>query len=391
VTQVIKIPANRHWTADLSAQEEVREAVARVIARGNFILGEEVECFEREFADISGVTGCGVGSGTDALTLALMLGNIGPGDEVLLPAFAPAGTISGVLATGATPVLIDVTADFDLDLRSAQNAITPRSRGVIFVHLFGRMDPMLDVQTLANAFNLWVVEDCAHAHAAMLWDSATGQWRLAGTLGDAAAFSFYPTKNLGACGDAGFCGSRHTELLPHLKKLRQYGWTRRDHAETLGRNTRLDEIQACILRVGLRTLLKRNQRRRIIAAMYHKMLSPSLPADWGLPDEIDSKRVRVFHQYVVQSPVRDQFLQHLSKSGIGFGIHYPALHQQPAFAQFSRNIPLTTAERLSKSVTSLPIFPELSNTEVESVCETLITFWKMQENGRFSSAYPYPS
>jgi dTDP-4-amino-4,6-dideoxygalactose transaminase len=125
--------------------------------------------------------------------------------------------------------------------------------------------------------------------------------------------------------------------------------------------------------------------------MYHKMLSPSLPADWGLPDEIDSKRVRVFHQYVVQSPVRDQFLQHLSKSGIGFGIHYPALHQQPAFAQFSRNIPLTTAERLSKSVTSLPIFPELSNTEVESVCETLITFWKMQENGRFSSAYPYPS
>lgn len=385
------IPANRHWTADPTAQEEVREAVARVIARGNFILGEEVESFEREFSAISGVNGYGVGSGTDAVTLALMAGGIRPGDEVLLPAFAPAGSITGVLATGATPVLIDVTEDFELELRSAQEAITPKTKAIVCVHLFGRMDSMTAIEAFANAHQLWVVEDCAHAHGSMLWDPEKGAWRPAGTIGDAAAFSFYPTKNLGACGDAGYCGTRHAELLPNLKKLRQYGWTRRDHAEALGLNTRLDELQACILRVGLRGLSERNQKRRMIAATYHRLLAPNLPLNWRLPAAVDSQRVRVFHQYVVQSPVRDRLLQHFRKSGVGFGVHYPALHHQPAFALFARGVGLKTTELLSATVVSLPSFPDLSNTEVEKVCEILTTFWKMQEEPRFFSASPYPS
>jgi dTDP-4-amino-4,6-dideoxygalactose transaminase len=385
------IPSNRHWTADPTAQQEVLEAVGRVIARGNFMLGEEVDSFEREFSAISGVEGCGVGSGTDALTIALMAGGIGAGDEVLLPAFAPAGTITGVLASGATPVLIDATQDLGLDLRSAQRAITPHSRGLICVHLFGRMDRMIEISAFSKAFNLWVVEDCAHAHGAMLWDTDAGTWRLAGTIGDAAAFSFYPTKNLGACGDAGYCGTRHAGLLPHLRRLRQYGWTRRDHAETLGRNTRLDEMQACILRVGLRSLLKRNQRRRMIASNYHKMLSPNLPQGSELPAEVDTQRVRVFHQYVMQSPDRDRLLQHLRTNGIGFGVHYPALHQQPAFARFARKMELPVVERLSKRVVSLPIYPELSNPEVETICEILTTFWRMQEEAQFSSVSRFPS
>ena len=385
------IPANRHWTADPTAQKDVREAVARVIARGNFILGEEVESFEREFSAISGVKGYGVGSGTDAVTLALMAGGIGPGDEVLLPAFAPAGSITGVLATGATPMLIDVTADFELDLRSAQEAITPRSKAIVCVHFFGRMDSMTAIEAFANAHELWVVEDCAHAHGSMLWDTEKSAWRPAGTIGDAAAFSFYPTKNLGACGDAGYCGTRHAELLPDLKKLRQYGWTRRDHAESLGLNTRLDELQASILRVGLRALSERNQKRRMIAANYHRLLAPNLPLNWRIPAAADSQRVRVFHQYVVQSPVRDRLLEHLSRSGVGFGVHYPALHQQPAFVPFACGVGLKNTERLSATVVSLPSFPELSNTEVEKVCEILSTFWRVQEEPRFLSASPYLS
>jgi dTDP-4-amino-4,6-dideoxygalactose transaminase len=362
-----------------------------VIKRGNFILGEEVESFEREFSAISGVEGCGVGSGTDALTLALMAGGIGPGDEVIMPAFAPAGTINGVLGSGATPILIDVTPDFDLDLCSAQRGITPRSRAIICVHFFGCMANILAIRNFAKSFGLWVVEDCSHAHGAMLWDTDPGAWRPAGTVGDAAAFSFYPTKNLGACGDAGYCGTRHAGLVPHLKKLRQYGWTRRDHAETLGRNTRLDEMQACILRVGLRILLKRNQRRRMIASMYHKMLSPGLPEESVLPAEVDTQRVRVFHQYVLQSPDRDCLLEHLSRNGIGFGVHYPALNLQPAFARFARGIRPTVAERLSSRVVSLPIYPELPDSEVETICEILNTFWRMREKARSSSGSRFPS
>lgn len=385
------IPANRHWTANPKVQDEVLEAVTRVILSGNFILGEEVERFESEFSIISGVQGCGVGSGTDAVTIALLAGGIGAGDEVLVPAFAPAGTITGVLGCGAMPVLVDVTNDFELDLRSAQEAISKRTRALISVHFFGRMDNMWGISAFAQAFNLWVVEDCAHAHGAMLWDPGAGTWRQAGTIGDGAAFSFYPTKNLGACGDAGFCGTRHVDLLPHLKRLRQYGWTRKDHSECLGRNTRLDEMQAGILRVGLKTLPQRNERRSAIAAIYHQLLSPWLPEGSVIPAKIDHERVRVFHQYVLQTGKRDRLLAHFRQRGIGFGVHYPALNLQPAFASFSRGRKLSTAETLANRVVSLPIYPDLSDVEVEIICEILNTFWRMPGEVQFSSASPSQS
>ena len=292
-----------------------------------------------------------------------------------MPVLAPGGTITGVVSSGATPVLVEVTSDFQLDLRSATEAITERTRAVVCVHMFGRMDNMPEINRLAEAFHLWVVEDCAHAHGAMLLDPRTATWRPAGTMGDAAAFSFYPTKNLGACGDAGFCGSKHTELLPSLKALRQYGWTRKDHAERVGRNTRLDEVQAGILRVGLRLLLARNQRRRLIAARYHKLLSPNVPTDSALPAENDPQRLRVFHQYVIQSGDRDRLLAHLTQNGIGYGLHYPTLSEQPAFAPYARGLDFPMARKLAKRVVSLPIYPELSNSEVERICETLNTFW----------------
>jgi dTDP-4-amino-4,6-dideoxygalactose transaminase len=370
----LKIPSNKHWTAAPQAQLEVQQTILRVLANGNFTLGSEVESFEREFSAFTGVPGLGVGSGTDAITLALTVGGIGPGDEVLLPTFAPAGTIAGVLCSGATPVLVDITSDFELDLKMAEQSITKNTRAVVCVHLFGRMENMWGINQLANLFNLWVVEDCAHAHGAMLLEPGTQTWWPAGSIGDAAAFSFYPTKNLGACGDAGFCGSKHTELLPRLAALRQYGWTRRDHAEILGRNSRLDEIQAGILRVGLRSLLERNHRRRANASAYHKLLQGSSAHHCTLPPQTDPARILVFHQYVLQSDRRDALISHLQNHGIGYGIHYPPLHTQPAFRRYGGERAFAAADDLGRRVVSLPMFPELSNTEIEIVCETLNTF-----------------
>ena len=374
MNQNLKIPSNKHWTSTPEAQIELQQAVRRILERGNFTLGAEVEAFEREFSAFCGVQGIGVGSGTDAIALGLMAGGIGPGDEVLLPTFAPAGTITGILCTGAKPVLIDITADFEIDLNKAQEAITERTRAVVCVHLFGRMNNMQALGRLAKSFNLWVVEDCAHAHGAMLFESGAQVWQPAGCIGDAAAFSFYPTKNLAACGDGGFCATKHAELLPKLKALRQYGWTRRDHAEVVGRNTRLDEIQAGILRVGLRSLLERNQRRRMIAAMYHNLLLTVTRAELTLPPQSDPERILVFHQYVIQSDQRDRVIARLATHGIGYGIHYPPLHKQPAFEVYGGSRPYAVAERIASRVVSLPMFPELSNKQIEIICEALNTF-----------------
>jgi dTDP-4-amino-4,6-dideoxygalactose transaminase len=295
---------------------------------------------------------------------------------VLLPTFAPAGTITGILCAGATPVLVDITADLEIDLEEARKAITERTRAVVCVHLFGRMDNMHALCCFAKSLNLWLVEDCAHAHGAMLLERDTQVWRPAGCLGDAAAFSFYPTKNLGACGDAGFCATKHTALIPKLQALRQYGWKQRDHAEIVGRNTRLDEIQAAILRVGLRTLRERNHRRRMIAAIYHTLLEPERCAKQTLtlPVQNDPERIMVFHQYVLQSDRRDKLLAHLTKQRIGYGIHYPPLHKQPAFELYGGGRHYTVAERVAGRVLSLPMFPELSDGQIEIICETLNTF-----------------
>ena len=369
-----KIPSNRHWTSTPQAQLEVQKVVLRILERGNFTLGTEVETFEREFSAFCGVQGIGFVIGTDAITLALMAGGIGPGDEVLVPTYAPAGTITGVLCSGATPVLVDITPDFELDLEKAREAITKRTAAVVCVHLFGRMDNMWELGALAKLLNLWVVEDCAHAHGAMLLERSSQTWWPAGAIGDAAAFSFYPTKNLAACGDAGFCASKHTGILPKIRAFRQYGWTARDQAEAVGRNTRLDEIQAGILRVGLHSLPDRNHRRRVIAAIYHKLLEPAEPQKCTLPAQNDPERIMVFHQYVIQSANRDRLLAHLTEHGVGYGIHYPPLHTQPAFEVYGRGRKFPVAERLGMRVVSLPMFPELSNTEIKNVCQTLNAF-----------------
>lgn len=248
----MSIPFNQLWTTREDAREPLAAAMERVLRSGRYILGAEVEAFEEEFSAYLGVTGgVGVASGTDALTLALLAGRMEPGAEVLLPAFGSGATITGILAAGATPVPVDVEWDFTLDQNRLEEALTPRTRALVAVHLYGKPDRIIALRRFTQTHGLWLVEDCAQAHGAEVWDPGEERWKKTGTFGDAAAFSFYPTKNLGALGDAGFCVVRTAAGTEKLRSLRQYGWRRRDKATQVGRNSRMDELQAAVLRIGL--------------------------------------------------------------------------------------------------------------------------------------------
>lgn len=364
-----RIPFAKLWVHQERHQLEAAEAIQRVLTKGQFILGQEVESFEYAFCDFLGIpAGVAVGSGTDALTLGLLAGGISQGDEVLLPAFSPGATITAVLAAGAIPVLVDVTEQFELDLQGIEDALTERTRAIIIVHLFGRMNDMVPILKVAARKQLWVVEDCAHAHGASLWNTARQKWEMAGTVGDVGAFSFYPTKNLGAIGDGGFVCTHSMSTAHKLRELRQYGWRTRDDSETVGRNSRLDEIQAAVLRVGLRNLAQWNLGRRHLAALYFSHLQTD-EAIGNLTCPIRSEdRTDVYHLFVIRTRERQSLIDRLSLAGIDTGIHYPkALSEQKAFRRFAWNKTFPTAERLAKEVLSLPMYPSLEEITLEKV------------------------
>lgn len=338
------------------------EAISRVVDSGWFVLGAEVDGFEREFARYCGVTHCiSLANGTDALELALRALNIGAGKKVLTVANAGMYSSIGILSTGALPVYVDISPQtLLLDVAEAMRLLDERCVDAIVVtHLYGQL--LADIETLvalATARGIPVVEDCAQAHGAQR------NGKKAGSFGDIACFSFYPTKNLGAMGDGGAIVTSRKDLADRVKQLRQYGWSSKYHVTLAGgRNSRLDEMQAAILRVKLPLLDGWNTRRRAIATRYTQgihhpgvVTPPLCGADY------------VAHLYVVRSTDREGLKQHLSETGIPSDVHYPIPdYVQAAYREHFTSMPLEATERACAEVLTLPCFPEMSDAEIDVV------------------------
>lgn len=344
---------------------EVDAAVQRVLASGWYILGDEVRAFEEEFAGFCGAAHCvGVSNGLDALQLVLRAWDIGAGDEVIVPSHTFIATWLAVTYTGATPVPVEVdAATFNLDPARVADAITPRTRAIIPVHLYGLTAAMDVIMEIAERHGIKVLEDAAQAHGARY------RGRRAGALGHAAAFSFYPGKNLGALGDAGAVTTDDPVLAQRVRSLANYGSARKyEHVEK-GVNARLDEVQAAVLRAKLPFLEEWNQRRRQIAATYQRELAdtciglPHVP-EWAEPS---------WHLFVVRSNNRDGLQQRLADSGVHTLIHYPTPpHRQPAYAGLAAQLgDFPIADSLAREVLSIPIGPHLSDAEIEHVVQQI--------------------
>ena len=304
-----------------------------------------------------------VNSGTDALQLALRAYDVGPGDEVITVSHTAVATVVAIRLTGATPVLVDIDpATYTMAPDAVRAALTPRTKAIIPVHLYGHPAALGDLLTIAQEAGVPLIEDCAQAHGARY------QGALVGTMGDLACFSFYPTKNLGALGDGGAVVGRNAERLAQVRSLREYGWTpqARYISQSEGLNSRLDELQAALLRVKLRYLDEWNDARRHIAALYAAHLPQGLTKPVEQPDSY-----HVYHLYVVQVANRNTFRQTMQAAGVATAIHYPAaVHQQPAYQQ--NNIichPMRTTEQLLPHIVTLPMYPQLTDEQALMVCQ----------------------
>lgn len=342
-------------------EEELTAAFRRVVADSAFILGREVEDFERAFAASCGVDHCvGVASGTAALTLALQALGIGPGDEVVVPAHTFIASALAVVHVGATPVLADVDRDTGLlDAASAGAVVGSATRAILAVHLYGQCCDMDAIGALAREHDLAVLEDAAQAHG------ATWRGRPAGSLGDVAAFSFYPSKNLGALGDGGAVVTNDPVLADRVRALRHLGQRQKGHHELAGWNERLDGLQAALLSVKLRGLEAQNTARRERAHRLRAALDGS-----GLTLLVEHPQARcVYHLFPVRTPERDRLAAALERDGISTGLHYsPALHGHAALTDHVRTpVPLTEAERWAADELSLPMFAELTDSEIDRV------------------------
>jgi len=337
---------------------ELLAAATRVLDSSQFVLGAEGKALERELAALCGVRwALGVASGTDALRLALTALGVGAGDEVITPAFSFVASASTIMMAGATPVFVDIDpATYALDVAAAERAITPRTRAIVPVHLYGHPAPMDQVVALARAHRLAVVEDAAQA--------VGGAWagRPVGAWGDAACLSFYPTKNLGACGDAGMVVTDRADVAERIMKLRHHGDSGRYQHVELGYCSRLDELQAALLRVKLVRLAAWTDARRRIAARYRALLA-GVPLE--LPTE-SAKAHHVYHLFTVRHPQRDALAKTLTDRGVGTAVYYPrSVPDQPMFGGGERRWP--EAARAAREVLSLPCFAELADDELEQV------------------------
>ena len=344
--------------------DAIRAAMARVVDRGWFILGPEVDGFEREFAAASGAAhAVGVGNGTDAIALALRAMGIGPGDEVITSPLSAAFSALGIMMAGATPVFADIDPDrLTLDPAAASAAVTPRTAAIMPVHLYGQPADMVALGDLARRKNLAILEDACQAHLA----TCTG--RPVGAFGAAAAFSFYPTKNLGALGDGGAVTTNDAVIADKVRRLRNGGQDRKYHHVEFGVNSRLDDMQAAVLRARLPFMTAWTTRRRALAAMYRRDLAA---APVTVPPECDPGHV--YHLFPVLSPSRDALMAHLERAGVGTLVHYPfALSEQPAFAAHAADCPV--AVRVAGEVCSIPLHPHLGDADVRIVAEAVRAF-----------------
>jgi dTDP-4-amino-4,6-dideoxygalactose transaminase len=348
-----------------SIKEEVSSAIERVLESGQFILGDEVAAFERAFAACCGAReAIGVNSGTSALHLALLAAGVGPGDEVVTVPFTFVATVAAIVYTGARPVFVDIEPDYyTMDPVRLEAAITPRTKAIVPVHLYGQpvdMDPIL---AIARRRGVPVIEDAAQAHGAEY------KGRRCGSMGETACFSFYPAKNLGACGEGGAVVTSDAGLAHRIRLLRDWGQERRyDHA-VKGFNYRMDAIQGAILGVKLRHLERWTELRRSRASVYRRALA-------GTPARLPAERpdVRhVYHVFAVRLPQRDAWRARLGEAGVQTGVHYPIpVHLQPAHRDLGyRPGAFPIAEAVAAEILSLPMFPELTNEQIESVASVL--------------------
>lgn len=351
----------------LSYKEEIDDAIRRVLDKGIYILGEEARAFEAEFADYTGVShGVGVGSGTEAIHLALVACGVGAGDEVITVSHTAVATVAAIELAGATPVFADIEPKYyTLNPESLEKLITRKTKAIIPVHLYGQPADMAPIMDIAQKHNLLIIEDCAQAHG------ATYRGRRVGSFGDMGCFSFYPTKNLGALGDGGMIVTNNKELAHKARLLREYGWAERYISSYKGWNTRLDELQAAILRVKLRHLDRDNGKRRDIADFY----SHELEAMNVVSPTCREEATHVYHLYVIRSKRRDELLALLHVKGIGAAIHYPfPVHLQQAYKGMKGSEELPETEMLAKEIISLPIYPELSESDRQKVIGAIKEF-----------------
>jgi len=376
-----EIPQSDPGAAYRACADQVHDAFSRVLAGGRFVLGPEVDAFETEFGAYCGVRhAVALASGTDAIVIALRALGLGPRDAVFTVSHTAVATVAAIRTVGALPILIDVderTQVMDPGLlrdtlkRTARGGLLPagiRPRAILPVHLYGHPAELSALVSLAQEFGLDLIEDCAQAHGAEF------DGRRAGSFGRIGTFSFYPTKNLGALGDGGGLVTDDSALAERARLLRQYGWRTRYVSEIEGTNSRLDELQAALLRIRLGRLDVENEARRAIAAQYdHGIRNPSVLLPVTLP------HIRhVYHQYVVRTTERAAFRAHLARSGIGTLVHYPMpIHRQPAYSGGTVLVPsaLDVTERLAREVTSLPMYPFLTPEQVARVADA-VNAWR---------------
>ncbi|MDI7218283.1 DegT/DnrJ/EryC1/StrS family aminotransferase [Leptospira santarosai] len=352
-----------------SYKDEIQKAIVSVLNSNRYILGPEVEALEVEFASYVGVKhSIGVANGTDALEIALRALEIGPGSEVITVSHTAVATVAAIEAVGATAVLVDVDPNFfTLDTSQLEEVFTKDTKAVIAVHLYGQSADLDAIQVFCKKKGIYFIEDVSQAHG------ANWKGKRLGSIGDIACFSCYPTKNLGAIGDAGIITTNDSRLASKMKMLREYGWKDRYISEFAGRNSRLDELQATILRIKLRHLDSDNERRRSIALKYDQKLS-GMKSLKTPATNLNSDHV--YHLYVIQVQGRDQLMSHLKSKNIFPGIHYPIpIHLQPAYAgKIKTASSMKITEELSKTVLSLPMYPELSISAVEEVISTIHSY-----------------
>lgn len=349
-----------------SHKKEILEAINRVLENGNYILGPEVAAFEKAFAQYCNVShAIGLNSGTDALILTLRAMGVGTGDEVITVSHTALATISAVIASGATPVLVDISADYyTIDPVLIEKAITPKTKVIIAVHVYGQLADIDAIMLIAKKHNLLVIEDCAQSTGAM------HKGRRAGSIADAGCFSFYPTKNLGAIGDGGMVVTKNDVFAERILRLRQYGWDRNRHTEEPGLNSRLDELQAAILHVKLKHLDADNIKRQKIAQSYKEGLT-------GLAIEIPAERPEanhVFHLYVIRSNKRNELKEKLAAAEIYAGLHYPVPgHLHGGYSELIKlpeaGLPVT--EGILKNILSLPMYPEMTDLDIARVVSVI--------------------
>jgi len=351
-----------------SYQLEIEKAVISVMRSNRYVLGKEVDSLEKEFADYIGTTSAiGVANGTDAIELALRALNIGPGDDVITVSHTAVATVAAIECTGAKAVLVDVEPkSYTLNPVQLEECFTKNTKAIIVVHLYGNAADLDSIVTFCNSHKLFLIEDVSQAHGAKY------NGKRLGSFGDFGCFSCYPTKNLGAIGDAGLVTTNNNDLANKVRMLREYGWENRTSIFP-GRNSRLDEIQAAVLRVKLKYLDADNEKRRKLAKYYSDELSE-------LPIQLPSIRAgveSVFHLFVVQVENRQLLLKYLKEEGILAGIHYLLpVHLQPAYQDHIQTAnDMSTSESIVKKIISLPIYPELSFDDAKKIINTLKKFF----------------